>query len=140
MLFLLCGCSSYEYHGHYKFDASKISNGMKKGEVIEEFGVPLYMPFSKDVMYYFYSKNIVNSFGLDRMHEAKILRIELEDDIVISHEVFDFQDYEAEKARTKEPHIQIKILSELMDGIENMKSMEDAVKESRNFISLDSNS
>lgn len=121
----LCGCSYNEYKGHYKIDEKKIQKGMSKNEVIAIFGTPITFSGLDDVFYYSHSKNRISSFGVDKTKEAKIIRFEFKNDVLVLSEIFEYQDFSVDKQKTKAPEMKISIMFEVIDSIGKVTGVEE---------------
>jgi|GEM_PF-4581214 len=121
----LCGCSHYEYHGHYKFDETKLVQKITKQKVIELYGAPLTFRGIDDVFYYAYSKNEISSFGFNSCLEAKILRLEFKDDVLVKSEVMEYSSWIYDSERTAEPKMEIDAFGEMMSNIGKMKGVDE---------------
>lgn len=121
----LCGCSHYEYHGHYKFDETKLVNKVTKQKVVEMFGSPITFKNLDNVFYYAYSKNEINAFGFDKTLETKILRLEFKNDILVKSEIFNYNGWNFDKETTKCPEMDIDLMFEMIESIGKLQGIEE---------------
>lgn len=122
-LSLLSGCYTHEYYGHYKFKEEDVIKGLTKQQIIDQLGSPLNL-INDDVFYYMYSKVKKSAFGSSKEQEAKIMRLEFENNRLIKCAVFDYKDYIAHENRTAQPDMNINIFSEILEGIGEISDVE----------------
>jgi outer membrane protein assembly factor BamE (lipoprotein component of BamABCDE complex) len=130
-LSLLVGCYSYEYYGHYKWQEEQIKQGISKQETIEKLGAPLKLTGNDNIFYYMFSKVKTGPFGLRKIEESKILRLEFHDNKLQQWEVFDYITYVPNETRTPQPAMELNAFSEIIEGIGNVSDIETLKKEAR---------
>ncbi len=127
--FLLAGCGHNEYKGHYKIDENKLQNGITKSQIINLFGTPITFAGMKDVFYYAYTKTRKSPIGIDKEKEAKIIRLEFKDNLLVKSEFLDYSNFVANKEITKQPEMKLNIMFEIVEVIGKVTGMEEGQKQ-----------